>query len=123
MLRAPAGAAALAGACAAAGALDAESEALRQRVACPRAPEADPPAPEVLCGDGVCRHTFLACARAMLPAARAAELAPEGGAHAERALLSAAPLLRAIASHTAASQQLFPALCHGADELAACGVA
>eukprot|EP00964_Phaeocystis_antarctica_P139082 scaffold103792_cov51-Phaeocystis_antarctica.AAC.2 len=56
VLRAPTGAAAQAGACAApVSGLAPSLERLRREVTCPRKQP-------VLCGDGVCRHTFLDCA-------------------------------------------------------------
>ena len=111
VLCAPAGAAAHAGLC---GTMASNDELERRGLAgkqCARSGGG----PEVLCGDGVCRHTFAHCLSAMAPRAwERRTSAPEAG-DALRALMArgegATLMLRAVASFDNATRRLFPTLC------------
>ena len=78
------------------------------------------PPPRVRCGDGVCRHTFVHCFRAMAPKLRGAQegmldrllgdaATAERERRLERALPFAVPLLRALASYHQSARELFAA--------------
>ena len=89
-------------------------------------PEGEQPRPSVLCGDRICRHTFVHCYHAMAPTIFAEappdllerllppSVSQERQERLKRALPYAAHLLRASSSFKLATQEYFPGLTHDA---------